>query len=320
MPATAAAQDATATEPVGPNRRRVGLLASVLALVAFFGSVLFWLMHPVDEDRADAGSFFDTPSVLVHTFETGTTDTESVLVAKLLAQDITGALLRFSDLRAHTAIALQEKGAAGGRADPIRHPSLYTVRGIVWREDSKFLVRAELARNADEEVLWSGRYSESDLERGISGISSDISSHVASMIGQQYGAVRSETRKGLLSEGANPNLNSYACISRATEYRRTQREEGYWETRNCLEESVLREPELARGWAMLAYLRLDGVRFGYDREPARGQAYEHAREAAARALTLSPNDTDALKAMSHVLHYAGDLEQSIDYARRDEPE
>ena len=136
------------------------------------------------------------------------------------------------------------------------------------------------------------------------------------MIGQQYGIARSETREKFLSDTSNPSVSSYACISRATNYRRTIREENYWDTRTCLEETVRKEPEFARGWAMLAYLRNDGYRFGYDTALTKEEAFAQAREAAARALTLSPKDTDALKAMSHILHYAGDFEQSIEYARQ----
>lgn len=294
----------------------IRLALATMALVVLFGSALFWVMQPVEKDHSEGGLPFVGASILVQTFETGTSDTVSTLVAELLAQDITGALLRFPDIRAYTALATTENETSGIIADPIRGQILYTVHGTVWREESQLFVRAELSRNADEEVLWSEQYSESDLERGISGISDEISSQIASVIGQQYGIVRRETRGQVLSESSDPSLKSYACIARATEYRRILSEDLYWETRNCLEETVQREPEFARGWAMLAYLRFDGARFDYDKRLTREEGYTQARETAAHALTLNPRDTDALKAMSHILHFEGDLEQSIDYAQR----
>lgn len=56
---------------------------------------------------------------------------------------------------------------------------------------------------------------------------------------------------------------------------------------------------------MLACLRNVGSRFGYETEMTKEEAFAQAREAASRALTLGPKDTDALKAMSHILHYSG---------------
>lgn len=315
---------ADTTEPLVDNeisgRKSKGtfirLALAAVVLIAMIGSVLFLRMPSDEKDLSNVGSPFEGASILVQPFETGTADTVSTLVAELLAQDITGALLRFPDIRAHTALATTENETSGRSADPIRGQVLYTVHGTVWREESQLFVRAELSRNEDEEVLWSERYSESDLERGISGISDEISSRVASVIGQQYGVVRSETRERLLSETSNPSLKSYTCIARATEYRRIQSKDLYLETRNCLEQTVQRQPEFARGWAMLAYLRFDAARFDYEETLTREEGYAQAREAAAHALTLNPRDTDALKAMSHILHFEGDFEQSIGYAER----
>ncbi|WP_209507303.1 hypothetical protein [Ruegeria sp. HKCCSP335] len=304
---------------ISVRKSRDGSIRLVLfgmAIVALLGSGFFWLMQPGQTDRSQAGPPVEGASILVQTFKTRSTDTVTGLVADLLAKDITGALLKFPDIRAHTVLELEVNETAGSIEDPYREQTSYTVHGIVWREDGQLFVRAELSRTADNEVVWSERYSESNRERGISGISDEISSQIASVIGQQYGIVRSEIRKKLLSGTSDPSLESYACISLATEYRRIQSREIYSETRNCLEETVRREPDFARGWAMLAYLRFDAARYGYEKILTREEGYVHAREAAAYALTLNPRDTDALKAMSHILHFEGDLEQSIDYARR----
>ncbi|MDK3075556.1 hypothetical protein QO034_21035 [Sedimentitalea sp. JM2-8] len=320
MPTEADAADPAAPEIADAPRVKklpipfVALVA--IGVVALVGSVLFWVMQPDDEDHSYTDLPFRGASILVQPFETANRDAEATLVARLLAQDITGALLKFPDIRAHTTLETGENETEGATAVPLPGRTLYTVHGIVWREENQMFVRAELSRNEDEEVLWSERYSESDGERGISGISDEISSQVAAAIGQQYGVVRSETRDRLLAETSDPSLTSYACIARATEYRRIQSRDLYWDTRNCLEETVQRQPEFSRGWAMLAYLRFDAARFNYEENLTREEGYAQAREAAAHALTLNPRDTDALKAMSHILHFEGDLEQSIDYARR----
>lgn len=298
------------------KRVTVGLALAGVTILGLCSLLLFWVTATGRMDQSYIGRPIDGPSILVQAFETRNADTVSTLVAELLAQDITGALLKFPDIRALTPPANTDTETAVAIAASHSNQALYTVHGIVWREAGHLFVRADLSRYADGEMLWSERFSESARERGISEISDEISSQIASVVGQQYGIARSEIREKILSENSDPSLASYACISRAIKYRRTIREEGYRETRNCLEETVRRDPEFARGWAMLAYLRNDGARFGYETELTKQEAFAQAREAASRALTLSPKDTDALKAMSHILHYSGDFEQSIEYARR----
>ncbi len=113
-----------------------------------------------------------------------------------------------------------------------------------------------------------------------------------------------------------PSLRGFACVASAQIYRRTYRAAGCQAVRECLEETVRNEPDYTRVWAMLAYLRNDAARFGHDTERSREAAFDLARAAALRALDLDPHDTDALQAMSHVEQYSGDLERSIEYARR----
>lgn len=299
-----------------PRRAPLRLALAGAVLLGLLGLGLIWYMTSGRHDYSHVEIPFKGPSILVESFDANESDSVTTLVAELLAQDITSALLKFPDLRAHTAFAESETETAKSIARSLAGQALYTVHGNVWREEGQVFVRAALSRYADEELLWSERFAESERERGISAISDEISSRIASVIGQPYGIARSETRDRLLVETSNPSLRSYACIARATEYRRIQSKDLYADTRACLEETVQRQPELSRGWAMLAYLRFDATRFGYQQDLTIEEGYAQAREAAAHALTLNPRDTDALKAMSHILHFEGYPEESIDYARR----
>ncbi|MBY6092842.1 hypothetical protein [Maritimibacter alkaliphilus] len=311
------AVDGASHAPEHSGRRvSVGLLLSGMVLSGLVSLALVWALMGGRQEPSYVDAPFEGSSILVRAFDTRNADSVTTLVADLLAQDITGALLKFPDIRAYTDMAHTDAEADAVPAKPFPRQIAYAVHGSVWRDQDQVFVRADLSRSGDGEMLWTELFAASDRAHGIAGVSEEISAQIASVIGQQYGIVRSETRKTLLSETANPSLQSYACISLATEYRRTIRAENYWDARACLEETVRREPEFARGWAMLAYLRNDGSRFGYDTTLTQEEAFAQAREAAARALTLSPRDTDALKAMSHILHYAGDAEQSIEYARR----
>ncbi len=299
------------------SRKYLRLTLFVAVLLACTALALFWAYRPGGSTLAGSTLPVDGARILVKGFEARATDDElSSLLAAGLSQEITAALLKFPDLRVHL---MASEGTAGpDRPEAARLHALtqFVLKGSVWREDGELLVRAELVRNEDSGVLWSNRYRAGTNERSITEIQDKISSQVASVVGQQYGIARSELKQFLVSEETNPNLASYACVARAQIYRRTLRMEEYQETRSCLEETVQKDPDYARAWAMLAYLRNDGVRFGHDKELPDGEALVPAREAATRALSLDPSDTDALKAMSHIEHYDGNFERSIDYARQ----
>lgn len=81
--------------------------------------------------------------------------------------------------------------------------------------------------------------------------------------------------------------------------------EAYAETRAGLERAVLCDPGYADAWANLAFLRLDGRRFGHDPEAERGD-FGPALEAARRALALDPDTIPGHLALLLVQHYAGE--------------
>lgn len=190
------------------------------------------------------------------------------------------------------------------------------MQGSVWREDGLLYVRASLIRAADAQVLWSERFIEGTQGLSITGIQEKIASQFASRIGQQHGYVLRDVRGTRLDNPNDHSLRGFSCVASAQIYRRTYHRDEYPAVRECLEATVLEDPDYARAWAMLAYVRNDAARFGHETDLSREAAFDLARDAATRALDLDPQDTDALQAMSHVEQYAGDMERSIDYARK----
>jgi tetratricopeptide (TPR) repeat protein len=71
----------------------------------------------------------------------------------------------------------------------------------------------------------------------------------------------------------------------------------------------------AHGWAYLAYLRLDELRYGYAQDPL-GRELEAAAAAARRAVELEPGNAVAQRALAAVLFTAGDLEGFLRHAER----
>lgn len=293
-----------------PRRRRFAVVAvAVLALAAVAIGAIYRA-----EDKATTGP--DIPvagaSILIEGFESRGTDELTSLLAAGLAQEIAAALLKFPDLSVH----LEPTGPSQPQAVRSRPNTQFVVTGTVWQQDDTLLVSTTLKRNEDQKVLWSKRYSEGPENRSITEIQDEISSQIATVVGQSYGRPLNEARTLALSHSATSSLDAYACVARAQIYRRTIRTEEYQAARDCLENAVREDPDYARAWAVLAYLRMDAARFGYDDTLAEGEKFVPAREAAMRALSLAPKDIDALRALSHIEYYEGDFDSSIDYAQQ----
>jgi tetratricopeptide (TPR) repeat protein len=145
---------------------------------------------------------------------------------------------------------------------------------------------------------------------------SEVSGDIAAKLGEPYGVLRNSF--SVDSSEGDAAMTSFSCVMQAYTYRYTNQSQNYPPVRACLEEAVTRDPEYAEAWAMLAVLRLDGGRFGYDgpAAEAKDQAYAAARAAANRALALEPLNVAATSALAMIEHYSGRLEESHEYSRR----
>ena len=130
------------TESDSPVRKSKGvpirLALAAMGVFGIFGLGLFWFIGTGGRDRVSIGPPFGGPSILVQTFETQNDDAIAILVAELLAQDITDALLKFSDIRAHTTFAHKTTETSKAIADSLQVKALYTVHGIVCGKKDSF--------------------------------------------------------------------------------------------------------------------------------------------------------------------------------------
>lgn len=278
-------------------------------------AALFWIIWPEVQAPFTPTVSTEKVAILVEDFDVRTGDDLVSLVASGLTNEIAAALIRFPDIAAHLA-PHQTVGSPERTVPPGKLPRTdFAVTGDLWQEGGKVLIRAELIRRADQKVLWSARFTAGANGQSITGIQDTISSEIASAVGQQYGYALRDVRDKQLANPNDPSLRGFACVASAQLYRRTYHRDEYQAVRDCLEATVRDDPDYARAWAMLAYLRNDAARFGHEKELSRDEAFDLAREAALRAIDLDPRDTDALQAMSHVEQYAGHIERSIEYAR-----
>ena len=312
--------------PVGPVRLNEGLsqrgqpmlrsraLARATALVAIFAALAIagiLVARWVERPHPLAGGGALAPSVLVVPFEASGPGADAFALG--MSSQLISDLMRFSNLRVFTFVDSLSDDADLSGAGPASDVD-YVVRGTVGSDGHDLSVAAHLVDTADGRVVWSDAYTGAIEPVPLVAMQAAIAGEISTAIGQPYGAMLNAAAERI--ETANidgAGIGSFACVMRAHTYRQTNKRDLYAHARQCLEEAVLQDPEYAEAWAMLAYLRLDGGRFGYEADAT--AAYGAARTAAARALSIDSKNVQAMKALSLVEHYAGRFDESQRMAR-----
>jgi TolB-like protein len=288
----------------------VGLLVVVAAAAAL---AVAWTQPGPPERRVAIDE--TVPVMLVVPFDASGASEEIRTLASGLTARLIDDLMRFPDFRLYSfGDSLNQSDAIIAASDD---ELAYIVRGIVRSDGRNLTVVARLAQAKDGRVLWSETYSRPLEPAALLAMQSDIAAEIASTIGQPYGIVRNAVA-ARLSDADGAEMESFSCVMQAYSYRHSNRRDLYAPVRACLKDAVERDAGYAEAWAMLAYARLDAVRFGYgpEAETAGPAPYAQANAAAMRALALSPDSTQAIKALSLIEHYAGRYEESQNLARR----
>jgi TolB-like protein/tetratricopeptide (TPR) repeat protein len=289
----------------------IGLM---VALAAGVGTSLWgldrWSRAAQDEAR--------TPTVFVSPFDAGGDDPRLAVFAEGLTAQLIADLMKFDEFRLFT---LEDALQVADGADQARAAGVdpdFLIRGLVRGDAAGVSVVVRLIDGRDGRIVWSDAYARSLDPVELVELQTAISGEIATQIAQPYGIMRNEITARLAASTADADMSSFNCVMQAYTYRYSNRRALYAPVRACLEKAVIRDPEYAEAWAMLAFLRLDGGRFGYEArtQAERGAAYVDARFAAARARALDSLNTQALKALATVEFYLGRYENSFRLARK----
>jgi TolB-like protein/Tfp pilus assembly protein PilF len=312
-PTPASRGDRTESLRDGSGRVTRGRVVLGTAVLAGLALIVALAIGSAERGRGvDDASKGMTPTVLVTPFEAaGSADDIEALASGITAQLIAD-LMRFPGFRLFSlerSLSLAKDPAAQAKAGE----AAFIVRGLVRGDGDALWIAARLIRTSDGAVIWSDTFSRPLEPRAIIGMQADIVGRIAAKIAAPDGVVRAGMSE---DAAAAAGMRSFACVMEAYSYRLANRRDLYPTARECLEAAVAREPDYAEAWALLAFLRLDGGRFGYEAQTAeaRQQAYAAARAAAARALTLDARNSLAYGALAQIEHYAGRFEESLRYS------
>lgn len=231
-------------------------------------------------------------------FEAAGAGDETRFLAAGLSQQLVTDLMRFGGLRLYEA---SPTDAGDPEALATTRGVRYFVSGTAASEASGVRIGARLVEAASGRVLWSQTYDQPPEPEALLAAQADIAAEVATALGQPYGPAQTDfARRAAAGEAAT--MPSYSCVLQANLYRRAFSAAAWRPELACLERAVARAPDYAEAWAMLGWLRMDGIRFGF--APA-GAGFDEVFAATDRALALDPSNVTALKASSSINYYAG---------------
>lgn len=300
--------------PVRTSSRLPWLVAggAVLFALLVLGAAVVMLFQPAQQVRLEASQ----PSVMVLPFSVTSTDPEQQILAAGIAEQIMTALSRFPDFRIFWPPSGRKVGETFDPVEIGRQENVaFLISGSVASEGEIVRVGAKLVHSPSKRVLWSGSYDRKRSRTTLLEIEKSIASEIATVAGQPYGVIKSELASNLPA-GSEPSNDSFECVLRGYVYRRNFSRQLHAKVQECLNRAVKRDPGYVEAWAMLGWLYLDSGRFGLAAEGDKELAFDSALNAASHALSLDGNNILALKALSSINHYMGNIEEGERLAKK----
>jgi TolB-like protein len=232
---------------------------------------------------------------------------ESRVFSDGITVEIITALSRFREFRVlgrHTTFNRRngEPPLTAARALGVR----YVLSGSVRRTDDKVRVNAELTSGQDGSVLWSESYERDLCVEMIFDIQDDIANHVVVTVAQPYGVI---VRPELVLARRKPLscLDSYECVLLYYSYNADLSEEGHARALEALEAAHERDPDATMVLSALSHLYVDSFSFGYNLTGDRHAMLQRGLQMAQRAVQLDPLDPLSYRALFVARFAAGDL-------------
>ncbi len=295
----------------------LAILLSALAGLAVMTAWL-WLTHVAAgpnvasqaQDLQLAG-----PAVAVVPFDDLSGTERGRLFAGGLTQDLIASLLRFQDLRVYEVPGSgQGRAAPGGRGQQLE--IRYEIKGSVRLTSDRIRLAVQLLEAGSGRYLWSETYDRRLTSEDVFAVQAELAAELAGHLAEPYGVVH-KVSADLFRRHRPETLAAYECVLQVFAYRRTFSQELYRSARECLDETVRRDPSYPDGWAMLAFAHLDEYRW-YGFGPLHGQrvALDQALAAAQRARDLDPDNVTSLSAYAAVQYYRGQFAEAESAQRR----
>lgn len=188
----------------------------------------------------------------------------------------------------------------------------YVVDGEILRDVRRVQVTVAMVEIKSGTTVWSERYDRELVPRDMIELEGEIAAAITTQIADHRGVVPTKLFGSTRSTNVE-ELTSYDCTLRHFHYDRNPSPLGARELKDCLEQTIEREPSYALARALLADVLVDDVFFAF------GQ-FEHGIQRghalASKAVELEPNNQRANVSLTWALFNMGDREAFRAQAKR----
>ena len=250
------------------------------------------------------------PKVVVTPFTDLGSDAASKSYAAGLTAEIVDQLVKFKDI-----VIIAETPTPSAAASKGANAPQFELTGSVRTSADRLRFLINLVDRASGQVIWTKAYEDSLRVETLFDFQKDVAATVATEIGQAYGIIiRANTAR--LGQRPPDNAEAYSCMMSYFAYRQGFVEAQHAEVRACLERAVVKFPDFATGWALLAMVLLDEDRFGYNRQANEQGQLSRAFESAVNATSLDPSYVRAQQALMNVYFFTNNVEMGVKTGRQ----
>ena len=145
----------------------------------------------------------------------------------------------------------------------------------------------------------------------ILAVRNEVANQVVRTLAQPYGIIHSARARD--ADGAPPeSLGGYGCVLRFYQYWRTFDRDQLEAVRDCLELTIVAEPEYSEAFACLSLVYSNARRFAHPHEGAADVEGARALALARQAVALAPASSWAQYALALAYWFTGDVGRSLE--------
>jgi adenylate cyclase len=255
------------------------------------------------------------PAVVVAPLQEDDAETTRLHLGPGLTREVIAALSRYRNLFVFGTDTSLQVGP-GNSADALAQQlsADYVLSGSISTTPERIRLLVSLVDAKTGRHLWSQSYESPVVPARIVDTQAEIARRVVDSIAQPYGAIYDDKIVGLAGK-APKQFSSYECVLLFHAYWRRTDITLYPSVQDCLERTIVDDPDYADAWAALALTYADQVRFGVRPGSVDGDPLERALPLAQRAVILAPDAPLGYQAQHLVFWLRHDVEQSFAAAR-----
>ena len=326
-------------------------MAAIIVLVIVAGGVIGWNIYLHQSKRIEPASLDkmayplpDRPSIAVLPFDNMSGNSEQDYFCDGLTEEIITALSKVPKL-----FVIARNSTFTYKGKPVRVQQVseelgvrYVLEGSVRKVDNRLRITAQLIDAVKGHHVWSERY---DLElKDILAVQDEITMKITTGMGVML-TIGEQAR---LSAKGTTNLDAYLkCLEAREHIWRINRDSNFI-ARQRLDEAIALDPEYAFAYSLLGNTHILDVWFGWSKSPKESMmlAFELAKKAIAldesnsmphlvfakifllqrqhdkaiaeaeRAVSLAPNEADAINILGQILRFSGSPQEAASMHER----